>query len=51
MKFGIEILLDAVKVPSWVATPYPHPRGQMALNRVWPASAASTVRLGENFIK
>jgi hypothetical protein len=51
MKFGIEILLNAGKVPSWVATPYPHPRGQMALNRVWPASAASTVRLGENYIK
>jgi hypothetical protein len=33
MKFGIEILLNAGKVPSWV-TPYPHPRGQRALNRV-----------------
>jgi hypothetical protein len=48
MKFGTEILLNAGKVPSWVATPYPHPRGQGALNRVWPASAASTIRLGEN---
>jgi hypothetical protein len=51
MKFGIEILINAGKVPSWVATPYPHPRGQGALNWVWPASAASTVKLGENFNK
>ena len=28
MKFGMAILLIAGKVPSWVATPYPHPRGQ-----------------------
>ncbi len=51
MTFGKEILLNAGKVPSWVATPYSHPRGRGALNRVWPASVASTVRLGENFIK
>ncbi len=49
MKFGMEMLLNAGKVPSWVA--YPHPRGQGALSRVWPASAASIVKLGENFIK
>jgi hypothetical protein len=51
MKFGMEILLIAGKVPSRVATPYSHPWGKGALNRVWPASAASTVRLGENFLK
>ncbi len=38
---------------SWLGCkPYtttPGVRG--ALNRVWPASAASTVRLGKNFIK
>ena len=28
MKFGMEILLNAGKVPIWVATPYPHPQGQ-----------------------
>ncbi len=51
MKFGMEILLNAGKVPIWVATPYPHPQARGPLNRVLPASAASTVRLGENFIK
>ncbi len=51
MKFGMEILLNAGKVPRWVATPYPHPQGLGALNRVLPAPAAPTVRLGENFIK
>jgi hypothetical protein len=51
MKFGMEILLNAGKVPSRVATPYPHPWCQGALNRVWPTSVASTVRLGENLIK
>ncbi len=34
MKFGMEILLNVGKIPSWVATPYPHPQGQGALNRV-----------------
>ncbi len=28
MKFGMEILLNAGKVPSRFATPYPHPWGQ-----------------------
>jgi hypothetical protein len=51
MKFGMEILLNAGKVPRWVATPYPYPQGLGALNRVLPAPAAPTVRLGENFIK
>jgi hypothetical protein len=45
MKFGMETLLNAGKVPSWVATPYPHPRGQGALNRVWPASAPKPLDL------
>ncbi len=30
-----------------VSTLYPNPRGQGALNRVWGASTASTVRLGK----
>jgi hypothetical protein len=49
MKFGMAILLNIGKVHSWVATPYPDTDG--GLNGVWPASAASAVWLGENFIK
>ncbi len=51
MKFGMGILLNGGKVCSWDLTPYPNPQGQGALNGVWCASAASTVRFGENFIK
>ncbi len=51
MKFGMSILLIEGKVCSWDLTPYPNPWGQGALNRVWRASVASTVRFGENFIK
>ncbi len=43
MKFGMSILLNGGNVRSWDSTPYPNPRGQGALNRVWSASAASTV--------
>jgi hypothetical protein len=48
MKFGMGILLNGGKVCSWDLTPYPNPG---ALNGVWRASAASTVQLGENFIR
>ncbi len=49
MKFGMSILLNGGKVRSWDSTPTPGVRG--ALNIVWRASAASTIRFGENFIK
>jgi hypothetical protein len=51
MKFGMSILLNGGKVHSWDSTPYPNPQGQGSLNRVFCASAASTVRFGENLIK
>jgi hypothetical protein len=47
VKFGIGIYFDGEKVLKMVSTLYP--RG--ALNRVWGASTASTVRLGKNLIK
>ncbi len=43
MKFGIIILLNGGNVHSWDLTPYPNPRVRGALNRVWHASAASTI--------
>jgi len=49
MTLGMGILLNAGKVQSWVGTQYTP--GSRALNGIWPASAASTIRLGENFIK
>ncbi len=51
VKFGIGIYFDGGKVLSMVLTLYPDPLGQRALNRVWRAYTASTVRLGKNFIK
>jgi len=43
MKFGMGILLNMGKVCSWDSTTYPNPWDQVALNRVWHASAASTI--------
>jgi hypothetical protein len=51
VKFGIGIYFDGEKVLKMVLTLYPTPLGQRALNRVWGASIASTVRLGKDFIK
>jgi hypothetical protein len=51
VKFGIGIYFDGGKVLKMVSTLYPDPQGQGALNRVWRASTASTVRLGKKFIK
>jgi hypothetical protein len=51
VKFGIGIYFDSGKVFRYVWTQYPDPWGQGALNRVWRASTASTMRLGKNFIK
>jgi hypothetical protein len=51
VKFGIVIYFDGEKVLNMVLTLYPDPPGQGALNRVWVASIASTVRLGSIFIK
>jgi hypothetical protein len=51
VKFGIGIYFDGKKVLKMVLTLYPDPQGKGALNRVWGASIASTVRLGKNFIK
>ncbi len=51
MKFGIGIYFDGEKVLKIVLTLYPDPRGQGALNRVWGASIASTVRLGKKILK
>ncbi len=51
MKFGMGILLNMGKVHSWVVPHTLTPNVRGALKRVLPASAASTVWLGENFIK
>jgi hypothetical protein len=51
MKFSMSILLNVGKVRRWDLTPYPNPLGQGALNRVWCASAASSIQFGKNFIK
>ena len=51
MKFGIGIYFDGEKVLKMVSTLYPNPGVRGALNRVWGASTASTVRLAKNFIK
>jgi hypothetical protein len=52
MKFGRGINFDGRKVLSWVLTLKPDPQDQGgAINRVWGASAASTMRLGKIFIK
>ncbi len=49
MNFGISILLNGGNVCSWDFTPYPNPRGQGALNKVWRASAASNMKIGKTF--
>jgi len=52
MKFDMGILLHGGKVYSWDSTPYPPPpRIRCALKGVRSASAASTVKVGENFVK
>jgi hypothetical protein len=51
VKFDIGIYFDGGKVLKIVSTLYPAPWVRGALNRVWGASTASTVRLGKNFIK
>jgi hypothetical protein len=51
VKFGIGIYFDGGKVLKMVLTLYPTPGVRGALNRVWGASTASTMRLGKKFIK
>ncbi len=50
-KFGMGAQLYKGQVIGYVLAPGVDPRGQGALNRVWRASAAATVRLGKKFIK
>ena len=49
-KFGTEVVLEGGKVLGGVSTRY-HPPKYGVRKGVWGASAASTVRFGENFIK
>jgi hypothetical protein len=48
MKFGMSILLNGGRFIAGIQPPTPGVRG--ALTRVCPASAASTVQFGKNFI-
>ncbi len=49
MIFGISIVLNGGNVCNWDFTPYPKPRVQGVLNRVWRASAASSMKIGKTF--
>ena len=50
-KFGMGASLYRGQVIGYVSAPGVDPQGQWALNRVWRASTAATVRLGKIFMK